>query len=35
MWLNFVSSIETTEMIYSYYLMEIYKSIVCFEVKVK
>ena len=32
MWLNFVSSIETTETIYSYHLMEIYKSIVCFEV---
>ena len=32
MWLNFVSSIETTETIYCYHLMEIYKSIVCFEV---
>ena len=31
MWLNFVSSIETTETIYSYHLMEIYKSIFCFE----
>ena len=28
---KFVSSIGTTETIYSYHLMEIYKSIVCFE----
>ena len=32
MWLNFVSSIETSETIYSYHLMEMYKSIVRFEV---
>ena len=30
--LNFVSSIEATETIYSCHSMEIYKSIVCFEV---
>ena len=32
MWLNFVRSIDTTETIYSYHLMKIYKSIVCFAV---